>query len=446
MPLRHHVAVDLVRQSAFDHVRALRTQTHGAAQVGVLIAGFDAAVFILPLGDQGDHRMRTGRVKLGAVGIHQPRHVARKFDGGHLHSEANAEVGHFVFTGKLGSTNFAFDATYAKAARHQNGVKPRQLRDVFGCDAFRIDVANLHPYMIFHAGMAQRLIERLVAVTQVHILADHHNVDVALRMLDFIHQVVPSLQIRWVRIQMQLVANQAIEALLVQHARHFVDRVHIPHRDHGPIGHIGKERYFFALFSRNWAISAADQGVRLNANFAQLLGGVLRWFGFEFARRRAPWHVAQMHKGAFVVTELETHLAHRLQKRQRLNIAHGAANFDNGYIDGVGSAKARAAFDELLNFVGDVWNNLHRFAQVVAVAFFFQYAFVDLAGGEVVGFAHSCFHKALIVAQVKIGFGAVIGDEDFAMLKRRHGAGINVEVGVELDQSDFEAPRLQYRS
>jgi hypothetical protein len=47
------------------------------------------------------------------------------------------------------------------------------------------------------------------------------------------------------------------------------------------------------------------------------------------------------------------------------------------------------------------------------------------------------------VAQVEVGLGAVIGHEDFAVLHRRHRARVDVEVGVELDQGDFEAARFE---
>ena len=50
------------------------------------------------------------------------------------------------------------------------------------------------------------------------------------------------------------------------------------------------------------------------------------------------------------------------------------------------------------------------------------------------------------MAEVKIGFGAVIGDEDLAVLIRRHRAGIDIEVGVELAQAHFIAARLQQRA
>ena len=84
-----------------------------------------------------------------------------------------------------------------------------------------------------------------------------------------------------------------------------------------------------------------------------------------------------MHEGAVVGAELEAELAHGFQKRQRLDVAHGAADFADGHLHGVRRADARAAFDELLDFVGHVRDDLHGFAQVVAPALFFEHALVE---------------------------------------------------------------------
>ena len=54
--------------------------------------------------------------------------------------------------------------------------------------------------------------------------------------------------------------------------------------------------------------------------------------------------------------------------------------------------------------------------------------------------------EALVVAEVEIGLGAVVGDEDLAVLVGRHGARIDVEIGVELAQADLVAARLQQRA
>ncbi|MND01068.1 hypothetical protein D3C83_199040 [compost metagenome] len=47
--------------------------------------------------------------------------------------------------------------------------------------------------------------------------------------------------------------------------------------------------------------------------------------------------------------------------------------------------------------------------------------------------------------QVQVGFGAVLGDEHLAVLERRHGARIHVDVGIQLDVGDPDAARFEDR-
>jgi hypothetical protein len=54
--------------------------------------------------------------------------------------------------------------------------------------------------------------------------------------------------------------------------------------------------------------------------------------------------------------------------------------------------------------------------------------------------------EALVVADVEVGLGAVLGDEDLAVLERAHGARVDVQVRVELLRADRQAPGLQQAS
>ncbi len=47
------------------------------------------------------------------------------------------------------------------------------------------------------------------------------------------------------------------------------------------------------------------------------------------------------------------------------------------------------------------------------------------------------------MAQVEVGLGAVIQDEDFAVLVGAHRAGVNVDVGVEFLDCDGETAFLE---
>ena len=51
--------------------------------------------------------------------------------------------------------------------------------------------------------------------------------------------------------------------------------------------------------------------------------------------------------------------------------------------------------------------------------------------------------EAFVVAKVEVGFGTVVGDEDLAVFEGRHGAGVDVEVGIKFPQPHRIAARLQ---
>ena len=88
--------------------------------------------------------------------------------------------------------------------------------------------------------------------------------------------------------------------MFVQDTRHFVDGVDIGHGNDTPCLDIGEERNFVFLIVGDHAVGTAQQGIGLNANFAQFLDGVLCGLGFEFASCRNPRHIGEVHKGCIV--------------------------------------------------------------------------------------------------------------------------------------------------
>jgi len=81
--------------------------------------------------------------------------------------------------------------------------------------------------------------------------------------------------------------------------------------------------------------------------------------------------------------QFHAHLPDRLEKRQRLDIAHGAADLHHGHVEIVGPQA-----DLALDLVGDVGNDLHRATEIVAAPLLADHALVDLATGEVVVLPH----------------------------------------------------------
>ena len=74
-------------------------------------------------------------------------------------------------------------------------------------------------------------------------------------------------------------------------------------------------------------------------------------------------HQREVHEEHVVAPQLDAQLADRLEERQRLDVAHRAADLDHA---DVGVAGAHA--DAVLDLVGDVRDHLHGRAEVVAAA------------------------------------------------------------------------------
>src|SRR6266850_114621 len=162
--------------------------------------------------------------------------------------------------------------------------------------------------------------------------------------------------------------------------------------------------------------------------------------GLDLTRALDVRHERQVDVAGVVRAELKTHLPHRLEERQRLDVPDRASDLDDRHL-----RFASAARDERLDLVGDVRDDLHGAAEVIAAALFPYYRIVDLAGGEVVVPVHPGRLKTLVVPQIEVGLGTVLGDEHLPVLEGAHRAGIDVDIRVELEEGDFDAARFEDR-
>ena len=96
-----------------------------------------------------------------------------------------------------------------------------------------------------------------------------------------------------------------------------------------------------------------------------------------------------------------------------------------------------------LNFVGDVRNHLHGFPEVIAAAFLEDHVFVNLAAGEIIVAREDAIGEALVMAEIEIGFGAVIEHVNFAVLERVHRSRIDIQIRIELLKDDAQAAQLE---
>src|SRR5262249_5781285 len=129
------------------------------------------------------------------------------------------------------------------------------------------------------------------------------------------------------------------------------------------------------------------------------------------------------------------------EERQALDVADRAADLAQYEVEAV-----VALADELLDGVGDVRDHLDGGAEIIAAPLLGQDVLVDAAGGDVVLAAGGPAGEALVMAEVEVGLGAVVGDEPLAVLVGRHRTRIDVEIRVELAQPHPVAARLQERT
>ena len=155
-----------------------------------------------------------------------------------------------------------------KAAGHQDAIERFELLDVAGREGFGIHVADVDLDVVLETRVTQCLVDGFVTVRQVDIFAHHRDVDLTLWVGHLVYQIVPAVQAGRRGTESKFVADQAIQALFVQQARHFVDGVHIGHGDHTPRRNVGEEGDFFTLFVWNAAVCPAQQRISLNTDFA----------------------------------------------------------------------------------------------------------------------------------------------------------------------------------
>ena len=148
-------------------------------------------------------------------------------------------------------------------------------------------------------------------------------------------------------------------------------------------------------------------------------------------------------KHRVVVADFQREFADGFQKRQAFDVAGRAADFRD---DDVGLGFFGEQMDAVFDFVRDVRNHLHRLAQIFPLALVVEHGLINLAAGEIVQARELDVCEPLVMAEVEVGFRAVVEHINLAVLIRVHRAGVHVQVGVELLQRDLEAAVFEQRA
>src|SRR5262249_17311825 len=108
--------IKLARLRARSEMTHLRTETHRAA--------FLDHLFLVV--EHRNYPVRRAGIEFGRMRLFEMEYVARKFDRGDLHAQAQAEVRNFLLARIFGRGDFALDAAFAKATRDENAAEPLQ--------------------------------------------------------------------------------------------------------------------------------------------------------------------------------------------------------------------------------------------------------------------------------------------------------------------------------
>ncbi len=167
---------------------------------------------------------------------------------------------------------------------------------------------------------------------------------------------------------------------------------------------------------------------------------MLRRFGFELARGLEVGDQGQMDVQAVLAANVEGELANRFEKRKPFDIADRAADFGDDHVDVVGGQP----LDRRLDLVGHMRDHLHGPAFVVrSFPLLLDHREVDLACGVVAFPGEWGVGEAFVMAKVQIGLGAVVQDVNLSMLVRAHRSWVDVNVGVELLESNPQASAFE---
>ncbi len=190
---------------------------------------------------------------------------------------------------------------------------------------------------------------------------------------------------------------------------------------------------------RQRPLAAAHDEIGLDAAAAQLGDRVLRRLRLLLARRTDERHECHVHVADVVAPSVLAELPDRFEERQDLDVADRAADLGDDHVDVVADEPGDAPTD----LVGDMGDDLHRLAEVVAAPLGGEHRLVDRPGGGVGVARQVLVDETLVVPEVEVGLAAVVGDEHLAVLERVHRPRVDVDVRVELLQRHAQTPLLE---
>ena len=256
-----------------------------------------------------------------------------EFDDRALHAQADAEEGDVAFARVADGLDLALHAPVAEAARHQDAVTVAEVIGRVGRrDFLGIDVAQVHGHAVGHPGVHQGFMQALVGFLEVHVFAHDGDGHPAHGVVEVVDESAPGRKVGVARGQAQHDGHFLVEAFVVEFERNLIHVFDVHRREHRVFVHVAEQGDLALDLGRDGLLAAAEDDVGLNADGQQFLDAVLGGLGFVFARRAQVGHQGEVDVQTVVAAHFGPQLAHGLQKGQALDVAHRAADFDDGHV------------------------------------------------------------------------------------------------------------------
>ena len=415
-------------------------QSQGTTHFRGLVTHLDLlGAIIKPLLDQVDDRVGGERIQFGGVGLGQPNLIAAVFDDRQLHAQTDAKERDIIFPGVGNGVDFALNAPFTESARDKNPVAFfKQISRVTGLQVFGADITQLHLGLIGNAAMDKGFVQGLVRFGEIGIFAGDTDGDRVLRVFDLVNQLFPRLDIGGSGPHIEQFQDLVIKPFGVQMQGNLIDGLHVNGRNHGLHGHITEEGDLFLQIHGQRGFCAADQDIGLDAVGPQLPDRMLGGLGLDLSGGLDVRHQGQVDVERIFLAKITSQLPDGLDKGQSFNIPDGAADLDNGHIN-----TAVQLQDSGLDLIGDMGDHLDGTTQIFTLSFLGDHRIIDTARGVIVFLGHDRVGITFIMAHVQIRFRTIVGDVHLSVLKRVHGAGINVDIRVQFLEGDGQSPALQ---
>ena len=141
-----------------------------------------------------------------------------------------------------------------------------------------------------------------------------------------------------------------------------------------------------------------------------------------------------------VLTQFPFQLANAFDERQRFDIAYCSTDFRDHKVKLVLRSQQ---LHISLDLVGDMRNNLHSLAQIIALAFLIYHTLINTTCRNIVRACSRNIQKTFIMSQVQVRFMSVYGYITFTVLIRVQCTRIDINVGVKLLDSNLVTSRLK---